>query len=54
VDYGTTYGSSPAGQTIKDEITNAVTSVLLGDKSAEDALADAQDAAMRAYEQATT
>jgi multiple sugar transport system substrate-binding protein len=53
VDYGVTYGASPAGQTIQSELTNAITSALLGDKSAEDALADAQDAAMRAYEQAT-
>ncbi|MCX6501362.1 MAG: extracellular solute-binding protein [Microbacterium sp.] len=52
VDYGTTFGASPAGQTIQSELTNAITAALLGDKSVEDALADAQDAAMRAYEKA--
>jgi len=53
VDYGTTYGSSPAGQTIDSELTNAVTAALLGEKSPEQALKDAQASAMRAYEKAT-
>ncbi|GLJ80415.1 ABC transporter substrate-binding protein [Microbacterium imperiale] len=53
VDYGTSFGSSPAGQDIQNELNNAVTAALLGDKTAEEALADAQDAAMRAYENAT-
>jgi multiple sugar transport system substrate-binding protein len=49
---GVTFGASPAGQQIETELNNAVQSVLLGDKTPEDALADAQAAAMRAYEQA--
>ncbi|QLD11811.1 ABC transporter substrate-binding protein [Microbacterium oleivorans] len=53
VDYGSSFGSSPAGQDIQNELNNAVTATLLGDKTAEEALADAQDAAMRAYENAT-
>lgn len=53
VDYGQSFGSSPAGQEIQNELNNAVTAALLGDKSAEDALADAQQAAMRAYDKAT-
>jgi len=53
VDYGTSFGSSPAGQDIQNELNNAVTATLLGDKTAEEALADAQNAAMRAYENAT-
>ncbi len=48
---GQSFGSSPAGQQIQTELQNAVTSALLGEKSAEDALADAQAAAMRAWEQ---
>jgi len=53
VEYGTTFGSSPAGQAIQSELNNAVTAALLGDKTTEQALADAQDAAMRAYDNAT-
>jgi len=53
LDYGKTFGSSPAGQAIQSELTNAVTAALLGQKSSEKALADAQSAAMRAYESAT-
>lgn len=53
VDYGQSFGSSPAGQEIQNELNNAITAALLGDKSPEDALADAQQAAMRAYEKAT-
>lgn len=53
VDYGQSFGSSPAGQEIQNELNNAITAALLGDKSPEDALADAQAAAMRAYENAT-
>ncbi len=49
---GQSFGSSPAGLQIQTELQNAVTSALLGEKSAEDALKDAQDAAMRAYDQA--
>lgn len=51
-DYGQSFGSSPAGQEIQNELNNAVTATLLGDKTAEQALADAQDAALRAYESA--
>lgn len=53
VDYGLSFGSSPAGQDIQNELNNAVTAALLGDKTTEEALADAQAAAMRAYESAT-
>lgn len=48
---GKSTGSSPAGQTIKSELLNAVTSTLLGEKTAQKALADAQAASMRAFEQ---
>lgn len=53
VGEGESYGASPAGQEIQTELKNAVTSALLGDKSTEEALADAQEAAMRAYDSAT-
>lgn len=53
VGYGLTFGASPAGQTIQSELNNAVGATLLGEKSAEEALADAQATAMRAYESAT-
>jgi multiple sugar transport system substrate-binding protein len=53
VDYGTSFGSSPAGQAIQNELNNAVTAALLGDKTPEEALDDAQSAAMRAFENAT-
>jgi multiple sugar transport system substrate-binding protein len=53
VDYGVSYAVSPAGQEINTELVNAVTAALLGDKTAEEALKDAQAAAMRAYETVT-
>jgi multiple sugar transport system substrate-binding protein len=53
VDSGRTFGSSPAGQDIQNELNNAITATLLGDKTAEEALADAQTAAMRAYDNVT-
>lgn len=53
VDDGESYGPSPAGQEIESELKSAVASALLGDKTPEQALADAQEAAMRAYDQAT-
>ncbi|MCR2810944.1 MULTISPECIES: extracellular solute-binding protein [unclassified Microbacterium] len=53
VDYGQSFGSSPAGQEIQNELNNAITAALLGDKTAEEALQDAQQAAMRAYENTT-
>lgn len=52
-EFGQSFGSSPAGQEIQNELNNAVTAALLGDKTPEQALKDAQDAAMRAYENAT-
>ncbi len=48
---GTSLGGSPAGQQIQTELQNAMQSILLGDSSAEDALAAAQEAAQRAYDQ---
>ncbi len=48
---GQSFGSSPAGQQIQTELQNAVTSALLGEKSADQALKDAQAAALRAYNQ---
>ncbi|WP_411557675.1 ABC transporter substrate-binding protein [Plantibacter sp. MPB07] len=52
VPNGTSLGASPAGQQIQTELQNALASVFLGDKTTEQALADAQAAAMRAYEAA--
>ncbi|QIG40052.1 extracellular solute-binding protein [Microbacterium sp. 4R-513] len=49
---GKSFGSSPAGQQIQTELQNAVTSALLGEKTAEEALKGAQEAATRAYNQA--
>lgn len=51
VDKGKSLGASPAGQSIKTELQNAITSALLGEKSPQQALSDAQNAAMRAYNQ---
>lgn len=48
---GTSLGGSPAGQQIQTELQNAMQSILLGDSSAEEALAAAQEAAQRAYDQ---
>ena len=48
---GKSNGASPAGQQLGTELQNAITSSLLGTKSPEDALKDAQTAAMRAYNQ---
>jgi multiple sugar transport system substrate-binding protein len=50
VAHGKSLGASPAGQTIQSELNNAITSALLGQKTPEQALADAQAAAMRAYQ----
>jgi multiple sugar transport system substrate-binding protein len=47
---GKSLGASPAGQTIQSELNNAVSSALLGQKTPEQALEDAQAAAMRAYD----
>ena len=48
---GKSLGSSPAGQAIDTELKNAISSTLLGKKSPDEALADAQTAAKRAYDQ---
>ncbi|MFN3949628.1 ABC transporter substrate-binding protein [Microbacterium sp.] len=53
VGSGRSFGSSPAGQDIQNELNNAITATLLGDKTTEQALADAQQAAQRAYDNAT-
>lgn len=53
VESGQTFGSSPAGQDIQNELNNAITAALLGDKTPEEALADAQTAAQRAYDNIT-
>jgi multiple sugar transport system substrate-binding protein len=50
---GKSAGASPAGQQIKQEMLNAVTSSLLGTKTTQKALADAQTAAMSAYKNVT-
>jgi multiple sugar transport system substrate-binding protein len=47
---GQSLGGSPAGQTIQTELNNAVASALLGQKTPEQALADAQAASLRAYD----
>lgn len=48
-----TSGSSPVGQTVQQDLTNAVTVALTGEKTPEQALADAQASSLRAWEQAT-
>ncbi|MFF0909113.1 ABC transporter substrate-binding protein [Microbacterium enclense] len=53
VGSGLSFGSSPAGQDIQNELNNAITAALLGDKTTEGALGDAQQAAQRAYDNAT-
>jgi multiple sugar transport system substrate-binding protein len=53
VDFGESYAVSPAGEQINTELVNAVTAALLGDKTPEEALADAQAAAERAYDTVT-
>lgn len=53
VGEGKSFGASPAGQQIQTELQNAIQSYLLGNKSAEKALKDAQTAAQKAYDQAT-
>jgi multiple sugar transport system substrate-binding protein len=49
---GKSYGASAAGQAIQQNLTNAIQAYLQGQKSAEKALADAQSASVRAYNQA--
>jgi multiple sugar transport system substrate-binding protein len=50
---GQSVGSSPAGQQLKQELLNAITATLLGQKTAQQALADAQKATMTAYKNIT-
>jgi multiple sugar transport system substrate-binding protein len=50
---GKSIGSSPAGQAMKQELTNAFTAALLGQKPAQQALTDAQTATMTAYKKIT-
>jgi multiple sugar transport system substrate-binding protein len=51
VSSGKSFGASPAGQQIQTELSNAITSTLLGTKAPEAALKDAQTSAMRSYNQ---
>ncbi len=53
VGAGKSFGVSAAGQEIQTELQTAVTAALNGEKTPEQALADAQEAAMRAWEQTT-
>jgi len=53
VGNGKSFGASPAGQQIQTELQNAITSYLLGNESASQALKDAQSASLKAYQQAT-
>ncbi|KAA6434975.1 extracellular solute-binding protein [Agrococcus sediminis] len=48
---GASLGGSPAGQQIQGELENAMQSALLGERSAQEALTAAQEAAQRAYDQ---
>jgi multiple sugar transport system substrate-binding protein len=50
---GRSVGASPAGQQMKQELTNAFTAALSGQKSPQQALADAQKATMNAYRNIT-
>ena len=50
---GRSIGSSPAGQQLKQELPNAFTAALLGQKSPQQALADAQKASLAAYKNVT-
>jgi multiple sugar transport system substrate-binding protein len=53
VGEGRSFGSSAAGQEIQTELQTGVTAALNGEKSPKDALADAQKAAQRAWDQTT-
>jgi multiple sugar transport system substrate-binding protein len=53
VGAGKSVGASPAGQQLKQELTNAITAALLGRKSPQKALADAQAASLAAYKTVT-
>ncbi len=47
---GQAFGASPVGQQIETELKNAVTAALLGEKTAEEALVNAQEASQRAFD----
>lgn len=49
VGAGRSVGASPAGQQLKQELTNAITAALLGSKTPQQALADAQRATLAAH-----
>lgn len=51
--HGKSFGSSPAGQQIQVELQNVIQAYLLGSKSADQALREAQAGAMRAYQRST-
>ncbi|MFJ6280867.1 extracellular solute-binding protein [Arthrobacter subterraneus] len=53
LENGVPLGSSPAGLEIQTELQNAMAPAMSGDKTIEEALGDAQAAAMLVYEQAT-
>jgi multiple sugar transport system substrate-binding protein len=53
LENGVSLGSSPAGLEIQTELQNAISPAMSGDKTVEEALGDAQAAAMLVYEQAT-
>ena len=48
--HGKSFGASPAGLTIDSELVNAVTAALLGQKTPQQALSDAQANAKKAYD----
>jgi multiple sugar transport system substrate-binding protein len=50
---GRSAGATPAGQQMKQELTNAFTAALTGQKSPKDALADAQKNTMNAFKNVT-
>ncbi|MBA8795019.1 multiple sugar transport system substrate-binding protein [Friedmanniella endophytica] len=51
VGSGKSFGASPVGAQIQSELTNAIEAALRGDKTPQQALADGQAAALRAYDQ---
>ena len=53
VPEGKSMPASAAGQEIQTELQNAVSAALLGEKTPDEALADGQEAALRAWEQTT-
>jgi len=54
LSHGKSIGSSPAGLQIQTELTNAAAAAMTGPKTPEQALKDAQTAAMRAFDAAHT